>query len=195
MTSMKNLFLILMISASVPLFSQEKQTMMQYKMIKDIKGDLNKDGLEDKILLSAHPTDAKQPLKIQIFFLGSDRKFKSVFTSTDIFETAHSSDQKYTTPDIKIENNNLIIATNTHDVKLEQTFRFNKTKFELIAVHKIQGDETDNRIETKIDLLNATLIEIKKPAGAKKPKKTQKTISVNALPTLDNIKSFDHEFQ
>lgn len=192
---MKKIFLLLTIFTVVPIFSQENKN--HYKMVKDAMGDLNKDGLLDKVLLSLNTNDPTQPLKLQIFFLGSDRKFKSVFSSTDVFDSQYPNG-KYggnQIPDIRIENNNLIIYKEIGDIKLEQTFRYNKGKFELIYVTKIVWDGKETTVNTKTDLILGTMTEVIQILGSKKAKKNQKKISINSLPTLDNTKSFNIEFE
>lgn len=193
---MKKIIFLFTIFVTLPLFSQANENTNHFKMIRDAVGDLNKDGLKDKVILSMNTKDATQPLKLQIFFLGPDRKFKSAFSSTEVFDPQYP-DGKYggnQIPDIHIENNNLIIYKEIGDVKHEQTFRFNKGKFELIAVSKIYWDGKETTVDTKIDLLTGTVTEITQILGSKKAKKNQKKITVNILPTLDNIKSYNREF-
>lgn len=187
--TMKKIIFLLSLFTAVPIFSQEHKN--HYKMVKDAMGDLNKDGLQDKVLLSMNTNDATQPLKLQIFFLGPDRKFKSAFTSTEIFDPQEGGDK---IPDIRIENNNLVISRENYNDKNVQTFRHNKGKFELISIYKIKVNESDT-VETTTDLLAGTHTELTKIAGSKKAKKNQKKITVNTLPTLDNIKSFKQEFE
>lgn len=192
---MKKILFLLSVLTAIPIFSQENKN--HYKMVKDAMGDLNKDGLQDKVLLSMDINNTVQPLRLQIFFLGSDRKFKSVFSSTEVFDPQYP-DGKYggnQVPDIRIENNNLIIYKEIGDVKLQQTFRFNKGKFELILVSLIRWDGKETTTDKTIDLLNGTVTEITQILGSKKAKKNQKKITVNTLPTLDNIKSFNQEFE
>ncbi|MCX8523109.1 hypothetical protein OF897_04130 [Chryseobacterium formosus] len=190
---MKKIIFLFTIFATLPLFSQANENTNHFKMVRDAVGDLNKDGLQDKVILSMNTKDATQPLKLQIFFLGQDRKFKSAFSSTEVFDPQYPNG-KYggnQVPDIHIENNNLIIYKEIGDVKEQQTFRFNKGKFELIAISKVKWDGKETTIDTKIDLLTGTVIEITQILGSKKAKKNQKKITVNALPTLENIRSFD----
>ncbi|MFY1045655.1 hypothetical protein [Chryseobacterium sp. GP-SGM7] len=193
---MKKIIFLLSVFTTLPFFSQVNESTNHFKTIREAMGDLNKDGLQDKVLLSMNTKDVTQPLKLQIFFLGQDRKFKSAFSSTEVFDPQYP-DGKYggnQISDIHIENNNLIIYKEIGDVKHEETFRFNKGKFELIAVSKIYWDGKETTVDTKIDLLTGTITEITQILGSKKAKKNRKKITVNTLPTLDNIKSYKHEF-
>lgn len=192
---MKKTFIFLSLFLATQIFAQQQGNKNSFTLIKQAIGDLNKDGLQDKIILSEDTSNAKRPLRLQIFFLGSDRKFKSAFSSTEVFEPQNHEGENNSNqiPDIRVENNNLVISKEINGEKKEQTFRHNKGKFELISVFKIKSDENAT-IETKTDLIAGTITEITKKTGSKKSKKNQREITVNTLPTLDNIKSFNPEF-
>ncbi|MGI9653172.1 hypothetical protein [Chryseobacterium sp. RLHN22] len=192
---MKKTFILLPLFLTAHIFAQQNDNRNNFMLLKQAVGDLNRDGLQDKIILSEDTTHSSRPLRLQIFFLGSDRKFKSAFSSTEVFEFNHSDgiSTDRAVPDIRVENNNLVISKDINSEKQEQTFRHNKGKFELVSVSKIKSDE-NTTVETKTDLIAGTVTETTKTKGSKKSKKNQKKITVNILPTLDNIKSFSHEF-
>lgn len=189
---MKNALLIFLVFNSINIFSQQQNNNEHFTVrIKEVMGDLNRDGLQDKVILTMDTINIQRPLKLQIFLLQSNRKLRLEFSSKEVFNPQYpngknSSDQ---VPSISIENGNLILYCETKEVKEYYTFRYQNGKFELIQITKIIWDGKDTTTETQFDLVKGEKTETSKLSGSEKTKKKKPTkITLKALPTLQNFR-------
>ena len=117
---MKNTLLIFLVLISVNIYSQQQGNTEHFTVrVREVMGDLNRDGLQDKVILTMDTVNAQQPLKLQIFLLQSNRKLRLEFSSKDVFNPQYPNG-KYggdQVPSILIENGNLILYCEIKDVK------------------------------------------------------------------------------
>ncbi|MBD3904073.1 hypothetical protein NAL32_05515 [Chryseobacterium sp. Ch-15] len=196
---MKNTLLIFLVFVSINIYSQQQGNTEHFTVrVREEIGDLNKDGLQDKIVLAMDTVNTQRPLKLQIFLLQSNRKLRLEFSSKDVFNPQYPNG-KYggnQVPNILIENGNLILYCEIKDVKKYYTFRYQNGKFELIQISKIIWDGKDTTTETKFDLVNGEKTEVSQLLGSKKAKKKKPTkIAVKALPTLQNFRNPENQFE
>jgi hypothetical protein len=181
------------------IYSQQQKTIEHFTVrVREEVGDLNRDGLQDKVILTMDTVDAQRPLKLQIFLLQSNRKLRLEFSSKDVFNPQYPNG-KYggdQIPSISIENGNLILYSEIQDVKQYYTFCYQNGKFELIHITKIIWDGKDTTIETKFDLIKGEKTEVNKLLGSEKTKKKKPTkIALKALPTLQNFRNPENQLE
>ncbi|WP_265427822.1 hypothetical protein [Chryseobacterium sp. YIM B08800] len=196
---MKNTLLIFLVFASINIYSQQQNNAEHFTVrVKEVMGDLNRDGLQDKVVLIMDTVNTQQPLKLQIFLLQPNRKLRLEFSSKDVFNPQYPNG-KYggdQVPNILIENGNLILYCEIKDVKEYYTFRYQNGKFELIQVSKIVWDGKDTTTETKFDLVKGEKTEASQLLGSEKKKKKKPTkIALKALPTLQNFRSPENQLE
>ncbi|WP_115950154.1 hypothetical protein [Chryseobacterium piscium] len=196
---MKNTLLLFLIFTSMNIYSQQQKTIEHFTVrVREEVGDLNRDGLQDKVILTMDTVDAQRPLKLQIFLLQSNRKLRLEFSSKDVFNPQYPNG-KYggdQIPSISIENGNLILYSEIQDVKQYYTFRYQNGKFELIQITKIIWDGKDTTTETKFDLIKGEKTEVSKLLGSEKTKKKKPTkIALKALPTLQNFRNPENQLE
>lgn len=195
---MKNKLLIFLVLASMNMYAQQQKNIEHFTVrVREEVGDLNKDGLQDKVILTMDTVDAQQPLKLQIFLLQSNRKLRLEFSSKEVFNPQYP-DGKYggdQIPSIFIEDGNLILYSEINDVKQYYTFRYQNKNFELIKISKIIWDGKDTTTETQFDLVKGEKTENSKLLGSEKTKKKKPTkIALTTLPTLQNFRNPEHQF-
>ncbi|MDQ8143379.1 hypothetical protein [Chryseobacterium sp. CFS15] len=195
---MKNKLLIFLVLASMNMYAQQQKNIEHFTVrVREEVGDLNKDGLQDKVILTMDTVDAQQPLKLQIFLLQSNRKLRLEFSSKEVFNPQYPNG-KYggdQIPSIFIEDGNLILYSEINDVKQYYTFRYQNKNFELIKISKIIWDGKDTTTETQFDLVKGEKTENSKLLGSEKTKKKKPTkIALKALPTLQNFRNPEHQF-
>lgn len=195
---MKNKLLIFLVLASMNMYAQQQKNIEHFTVrVREEVGDLNKDGLQDKVILTMDTVDAQQPLKLQIFLLQSNRKLRLEFSSKEVFNPQYPNG-KYggdQIPSIFIEDGNLILYSEINDVKQYYTFRYQNKNFELIKISKIVWDGKDKTTETQFDLVKGEKTENSKLLGSEKTKKKKPTkIALKALPTLQNFRNPEHQF-
>jgi len=195
---MKNKLLIFLVLASMNMYAQQQKNIEHFTVrVREEVGDLNKDGLQDKVILTMDTVDAQQPLKLQIFLLQSNRKLRLEFSSKEVFNPQYP-DGKYggdQIPSIFIEDGNLILYSEISDVKQYYTFRYQNKNFELIKISKIVWDGKDTTTETQFDLVKGEKTENSKLLGSEKTKKKKPTkIALKTLPTLQNFRNPEHQF-
>jgi len=109
---MKKFLLIFLILLQINAFSQQKEIADHFTLqIREEEGDLNKDGLTDKVIISMDTIDATQPLRLQVYFKQPDHKFKLIISTTDLLDPQYPNG-KYggnQIPDIFIEDGYLIL--------------------------------------------------------------------------------------
>lgn len=193
---MKNIVLISSLLAGIFTYSQQKQH--PFVQVREEFGDLNKDGLQDKVTVSMDTVNAEQPLKLEIFFLQPNKKFKLIVSSTEIMNPQYPKG-KYggdQVPDVFIEDGYFILYSEIKDIKNQYKFLFNNGKFELINLSKVRWDGKNTTTETEFDLLKGTRTEISQLLGSDKIiKKSEKKISMKPLPTIETLRKFDHQLE
>ncbi|VXB48652.1 MULTISPECIES: hypothetical protein [Chryseobacterium] len=196
---MKNTLLIFLVLISVNIYSQQQSNTEHFTVrVREVMGDLNRDGLQDKVILTMDTVNAQQPLKLQIFLLQPNRKLRLEFSSKDVFNPQYPNG-KYggdQVPSILIENGNLTLYCEIKDVKEYYTFLYQNGKFELIQIKKIVWDGKETTTETKFDLVKGEKTEVSQLLGSEKIKKKKPTkIALKALPTLQNFRSPENQFE
>lgn len=78
---MKKAALIFFAFIQINLYSQKPKDNFNVT-VRTEEGDLNNDGLVDQVLVKMDTIDETQPLKLEIYFLKSNRKYKLNVSTT-----------------------------------------------------------------------------------------------------------------
>jgi len=178
-------------------YAQQKKVKDNFNVqIRLESGDLNKDGLADKTVITMDTISASVPLRLQIFFLQPDKKFKMVFSSTDVIEPQYVNGvhTKNTIPYFFIENGFLLMNSEKNDIRFEHKFIYKNGVFQLIKISSVVYDGQNATTETVFDLVKGVKTETTTPLGsAKTLKKNTKKIMIRPLPTLQNLNTFGNK--
>ena len=194
---MKKIVIFILAFAQTVVYAQQKQLKDNFTIqIRLEEGDLNKDGLKDKTVITMDTIDASVPLRLQIFFLQPNKKFKVVFSSTDVIEPQYVNGvhTKNQIPYFFIENGFLLMNSEKNDVRFEHKFIYKNGTFQLLKISSVVYDGQNSTTETVFDLLTGVRTEILKSLDSEKilKKKTNK-IMIRPLPTLQNLRSFGNK--
>jgi hypothetical protein len=167
--------------------------------ITEVTGDLNKDGLPDKVIVEQDTLNENAPYRLQVFFKDSNGQFKLVATSTKIIEPQYPDGRGgYRTgngfSDVTIKNG--VVRVNFELLRgyYEHKFRFQNGNFELIGFSKLYSD--GQGISESIDFNLSTGIRIEKSVRYDTDKvvsnKTNK-ILIRPLPKLQDVVPMENE--
>ncbi|KLT69886.1 hypothetical protein [Flavobacterium sp. ABG] len=171
------------------------------KEITKVKGDLNKDGLIDYVLVSQDTLNDEGPYKLEIYFAETNGKFKPILSSTKAIDPAFPEGKKgyysgNAFSEITIKKGILSINIELTRGHYEHKFRFQNGNFELIGFSEAYSDGLGTM--TTIDFNLSTGIRIKDTERyddeSGKPTHSQKKVLIRPLPKLQDFVSFQTEF-
>jgi hypothetical protein len=194
---MKKIIVLFLVLVQTVVYAQQKKAKDNFNVqIRLEKGDLNKDGLIDKTIITMDTIAASVPLRLQIFFLQPNKKFKLVFSSTDVIEPQYVNGvhTKNTIPYFFIEKGFLLMSSEKNDVRYEHKFIYKNGFFQLTKISSVVYDGQNATTETVFDLVKGVKTETTTPLGsAKTLKKNTKKIMIRPLPTLQNLNTFGNK--
>jgi len=194
---MKKIIVLFLVLVQTVVFAQQKKAKDNFNVpIRLEKGDLNKDGLTDKTVITMDTIDASVPLRLQIFFQQPSKKFKLVFSSTEVIEPQYVNGihTKNSIPYFFIESGYLLMNSEKNDVRFEHKFIYKNGSFQLIKISSVVYDGQNSTTETVFDLVSGVKTAITTPLGsAKASNKYTNKIMIRPLPTLQNLKSFGNK--
>lgn len=194
---MKKIVVFILAFAQTVVYAQQKKLKDNFTIqIRLEEGDLNKDGLKDKTVITMDTIDASVPLRLQIFFLQPNKKFKMVFSSTDVIEPQYEKGihTKNQIPYFFIEKGFLLMNSEKNDVRFEHKFIYKNGTFQLLKISSVVYDGQNSTTETVFDLLTGVRTEILKSLDSEKIlKKKTKKIMIRPLPTLQTLRSFGNK--
>ena len=197
---MKNIFLINFIFFQICMFSQNRNLKDNFIVnITEVKGDLNKDNLIDKVLETQDTINEKSPYKLEIFFAKPNGSFELIVSSTKIIEAQYPDGRDgYITgngfSDITIKKGVVIVNFELLRGHFEHKFRFQNGNFELIGFSEVYSD--GHGVITTIDFNLSTGIRIEKSERYDKDEEisnTKKKILIRPLPKLQDVEPFENE--
>ncbi|OXA66818.1 hypothetical protein B0A67_22795 [Flavobacterium aquidurense] len=191
---MKKTFLLFFVLTQITIYGQTQKLKDTFTItIRNEEGDLNNDGLIDKVLLKMDTINETQPLKLEIYFLQKDKKYK-LNVSTEKLMRPQYPNGKYggdQIPDVLIEEGYLFIGSEIGKNHFWHKFKFNNGYFELHEITNVVWDGK-NTTETEFNLLTGKRTEITKPLSSEKIlKQTTKKIIVKPLPKINDFRAFD----
>jgi hypothetical protein len=191
---MTKTLLIFFVLTQITIYGQTQKLKDTFTItIRNEEGDLNNDGLIDKVLLKMDTINETQPLKLEIYFLQKDKKYK-LNVSTEKLMRPQYPNGKYggdQIPDVLIEEGYLFIGSEIGKNHFWHKFKFNNGYFELHEITNVVWDGK-NTTETEFNLLTGKRTEITKPLSSEKIlKQTTKKIIVKPLPKINDFRAFD----
>ena len=167
--------------------------------IMEVVGDLNKDNLPDKVIVTQDTINKNAPYRLQVFFKEPNGQFKLIVTSTKIIEPKYPNGRDgYTTgngfSDVTIKKGVLSVNFELLRGHFEHKFRFQDKNFELIGFSKVYSDgrgvmtTTDFNLSTGIRIEKSEDYETGKVLSNKKKK-----ILIRPLPKLQDITPMENE--
>ena len=197
---MKLFILTIFLLFQLDSFAQTDTTNYNFDhKIMEVVGDLNKDNLPDKVIVTQDTLNKKAPYRLEVFFKETGGQFKLIVTSTKIIEPQYSGGRDgYRTgdgfSDITIKNGILSINFELLRGHFEHKFRFQNEHFELIGFSKVNSD--GHGVMTTTDFNLSTGIRTKKSERYDTDKvlsNTKKKILIRPLPKLEDITPMENE--
>ena len=167
--------------------------------IMEVSGDLNKDSLPDKVVVTQDTLNENAPYKLQIFFKEPNGQSKLIVTSIKIIEPQYPQGRDgYRTgngfSDVTIKNGILSLNFELLRGHYEHKFRFQNGNFELIGFSEVSSDghgvmeTTDFNLSTGIRVEKSERYDSDKKLSNKKKK-----ILIRPLPRLQDVVPMDND--
>ncbi|KFC19455.1 hypothetical protein [Chryseobacterium sp. FH1] len=194
----KQIFIINLMLISLVVNGQQQISNSTFTVsVREEIGDLNGDGLADKVAIKMDTADITKPLQLEIFFQQKDSKYKLVASSTKLLAPQYNKDGKYAgnvLPDVVIDNGILNILTELNANHSQHQFKFQNENFELIHYFNVIWDGKNTTTETKFDLLTGNYsVESQQLGSDKLTVLEKKKIVVKPLPKLQNFVPFANQ--
>lgn len=198
---MKKLILLLLLLICVGTFSQTKKKDSFTFLVTKVLGDLNKDNLEDKVIVTQDTINQNSPYKLQIFFAQPNGEFKLIATSTKIIAPQYPYGRDgYRTGDgfLDITIIKGIVSVNFGLLRghFEHKFRFQNGNFELIGFSSVSSDGHGTMYTTDFNLSTGIRIEKTENYGEEDnevPSNIKKKILIRPLPKIQDVEPYENE--
>lgn len=196
---MKKSILLILLLIGIDVFSQANNKKDTFTfLVSKVLGDLNKDNLEDKVIVTQDTVNQKSPYKLEIFFAQPNGEFKLIATSTKIIAPQYPDGRDgYRTGDgfIDVTIKKGIVSVNFGLLRghFEHKFRFQNENFELIGFSYVSSDGRGTMYTT--NLSTGIRIEKEESYGEddKAPSITKKKILIRPLPKIQDVEPFENE--
>ena len=167
--------------------------------IMEVSGDLNKDSLPDKVVVTQDTLNENAPYKLQIFFKEPNGQSKLIVTSIKIIEPQYPQGRDgYRTgngfSNVTIKNGILSVNFELLRGHYKHKFRFQNGNFELIGFSEVSSDghgvmqTTDFNLSTGIRVEKSERYDSDKILSNKKKK-----ILIRPLPRLQDVAPMDND--
>lgn len=194
---MKKILTPLFCLLTTQIFAQQTTTDHFDKIVQTVGGDLNKDGLEDEVIVTQDTLNPERPYKLQIFFLQNDGSKKLIVTTNKAIkaETEASGFNMMFKDGIQITAGVLRIYEQLLRGNYTDIFRYQNGNFELIGHYDIGADGIGKSYETEFNL--STGIKIEKVVNYENNKvlSNKKTkLLIRPLPKLQDFAPYDDSY-
>lgn len=201
MNGMKRILLILLLFIQMKSQSQTGAAKFNFNYkVQEAVGDLNKDGLQDKAIVTQDTSHETEPYRLQIFLATKDGGFK-LYGSYDkiIIPRYPDGDDGYRTgedfSEITISKGILTINCELLRGYYEHKFRFQNGHFELIGFKEVSSDGNGNIFSQDYNLSTGDRIEEEERIDSNKVlRRTKKKILLRPLPRLQDIIPRENEY-
>lgn len=191
---MKELLLILLLFTQTESHSQRGVTKFHFNYkVQEAIGDLNKDGLPDKAIVTQDTSHETEPYRLEIFFATKESGFKLYGTYDKIIIPRYpDGDDGYRNgedfSEITISKGILTINCELLRGYYEHKFRFQNGHFELIGFKEVSADGNGNILSKDYNLSTGDRIEEEGRIDSDKVlSRTKKKILIRPLPRLQGI--------
>ncbi len=184
----------------LPSFAQSGANTHNFShKIMEVRGDLNKDNLADKVIITQDTIHENAPYRLQIFFMEHKEQFKLVVSAINIIEPQYPDGRDgYSTgnsfSEVVIKNGVLSIRAELLRGNYEHKFRFQNGNFELIGYSMANSD--GKGVFTTIDFNLSTGIRMEKTERYDTDKvlsNTKRKILIRPLPKLQDVVPMENE--
>ncbi|MGM8362942.1 hypothetical protein ACSV4D_13600 [Flavobacterium sp. ARAG 55.4] len=199
---MKKLILLPLLLICVNTFSQTKSKKDTFTLlVTKVHGDLNKDNLEDKVVVTQDTINENAPYKLQIFFAQPNGQFKLIATSTKIIAPQYPDVRDgYRTGDgfLDVTISKGIVSVNFGLLRghFEHKFRFQNGNFELIGFSSVSSDGHGKMYTTDFNLSTGIRIEKIENYGEDDDGVScniKKKILIRPLPKIQDVEPYENE--
>jgi hypothetical protein len=159
----------------------------------EVAGDLNKDGLADKVVVTQDTLNENAPYRLQVFFKEAAGEWKLKATSVKIIEPQYPNGRDgYRTgtgfSDVTIKAGVLSINIELLRGHFEHEFKFQNGRFELIHFSFVSSDGRGVIETIDFNLTTGIRVELLERYDTDKVISNKKTkIIIKPLPTLQNV--------
>lgn len=187
---LKIALIVFLLFASQKINAQDSDKEYRH-IVYDVKGDLNKDGLADKVVVRENGQDSKNPYLLEIFFKNTDGSYRKVIKSTKAVTPKFPNGGEIN--DVSLENleikNGLLIFTNQLiRGNYVHKFRFQNGNFELIGF--TENNASAGYIEY-VDYNLSTGVKINKHIDYQTDKILMYKKTIEKLNTLPKLQDFE----
>jgi hypothetical protein len=198
---MKKIILLIVLLINVETFSQTKNEKDPFTFeVTKVVGDLNKDNLEDKVIVTQDTINETAPYKLQLFFAQPNGGFKLMATSTKIIAPQYPDGRDgYRTGDgfmdVSITKGVLSVNFGLLRGHFEHKFRYQNGNFELIGFSYVASDGHGTMSSIDFNLSTGIRIEKTEAYGEDDfpPTYTKKKILIRPLPKIQDVEPFENE--
>lgn len=199
---MKKLILLPLLLICVNTFSQTTSKKDTFTLlVTKVLGDLNKDNLEDKVVVTQDTINENAPYKLQIFFAQPNGQFKLIATSTKIIAPQYPDGRDgYRTGDgfldVTIIKGMVSVNFGLLRGHFEHKFRFQNGNFELIGFSSVSSDGQGKMYTTDFNLSTGIRIEKIENYGEDDDgvsSNIKKKILLRPLPKIQDVEPYENE--
>jgi len=196
---MRQFILTLFILFQLNTYAQTKTDKFNFDhKIIEVLGDLNKDNVTDKAIVTQDTLNENSPYRLQVFFKEPNGKFKLIATSIKViapeFPNGRDGYREVGFSDISIKKGVLSVNIELTRGHFEHKFRFQNGNFELIGFSQVYSD--GHGIMTTIDFNLSTGIRIEKSERYDTDKilsNKKRKIMIRPLPKLQDVIPMENE--
>jgi hypothetical protein len=165
----------------------------------EVQGDLNHDGIDDKVIVTQDTLNEMAPYRFQVFFMDKDGFTKLIVTTSKLIEPQYPNGREGYQKgngfsDVTIQKGVLRVKNVLLRGNFSHTFRFQHGNFELIGFSETYSD--GNGVLTTIDFNLSTgvrIVKLERCDTNKQIRKSKKKIIIRTLPKLQDLIPFDNE--
>ena len=196
---MRQLLLTFLIIFQLDSFAQTASKLNFDHKVMEVRGDLNKDSLVDKVVVTQDTLNENAPYRLQIFFNEPNGPSKLIVTSTKIIEPQHPDGRDgYKTgngfSEVTIQKGVLSVNFELLRGHFEHKFRFQSGNFELIGFSEVHSDGQGLMTTTDFNLSTGIRIEKSKRYDIDKIlSNTKKKLLIRPLPKLQDVIPMENE--
>ena len=190
---MKKISFLLLLAVAVSASAQQAGKFN--KIVKKVKGDLNKDGKEDLVTITQDEAGKEGTYKLDIYFAQPDGKMKLIVSSTKAIEPGKTAaiDGKEL-GDVTITNGVLSIYEQLLRGNYTHKFRYQNGNFELIGYTDILSDGQGQMTTIDFNLSTGTRIELVERYDTDKViSKQSKKVMIRPLPRLQDFEPYQND--
>ena len=190
---MKRLLSYFFLLISTNAFAQKTNESFNF-IVQTVNGDLNKDGLEDEVIVSQDTLAETKPFRLQIYFMQKNGSKKLIVSTTKAIQPDDMSNGINFDKGIQIIDGTVYIYEQLLRGNYTHTFRYQHANFELIGYTEIGSYSYDKSYETEFNLSTGIKIEKEENTENGKILSIKKTkVRIRPLPKLQNFEPYTDE--